>query len=192
MTTIYDLRPAARLLGELVGAVGDEQLGAPTPCPDYTLGDLLDHVNGLSLAFTWAATKDERIAASAAPTADAGRLGDDWRTRIPAQLAALGEAWQRRDAWEGMTRAGGVDLPGEVAGRVALNELVVHGWDVARASGRPYEPDAQSVELCLEFAKGFPPEGGPAFGPHVSMPPQAAPLDHLLGLTGRQPWWTPV
>lgn len=191
MTTIYDLRPAGRLLGELTSGVG-EQLDAPTPCLDYTLGDLLDHVNGLSLAFTWAATKDERIAASAAPTADAGRLGDDWRTRIPAQLAGMADAWQRRDAWEGMTRAGGVDLPGEVAGRVALNELVVHGWDVARASGRPYEPDPQSVELCLEFAKTFPPEGGGPFGPRVSVPLQASPLDRLIGLTGRQPWWTAV
>lgn len=190
MTTVYDLRPATRLLGELVGGVGDDQLDAPTPCPDYTLGDLLDHVHGLSLAFTWAATKDAHIAESAAPTADAGRLGADWRTRIPAQLAALGEAWQRRGAWEGMTRAGGVDLPGEVAGRVALNEVVVHGWDLARASGRPYEPDAQTVELCLEFAKTFPPEGTAAFGPRVSVPREAAPLDHLIGLTGRRPWWT--
>ena len=82
MTTIYDLRPAARLLGELAAGVEDDQLGAATPCPDYTLGDLLDHVNGLSLAFTWAAAKDERIAASAAPTADANRLrkqGDEIR-----------------------------------------------------------------------------------------------------------------
>ncbi|HEX6447775.1 MAG TPA: TIGR03086 family metal-binding protein [Streptosporangiales bacterium] len=190
MTTIHDLRPAARLLGELVSGVGDDQLGAPTPCPDYTLGDLIAHVNGLSLAFTWAATKDERIAAPSAPTADASRLGDDWRTRIPAQLATLGDAWQRRDAWEGMTRAGGVDLPGDVAGLVALNEIVVHGWDVARAAGRPYEPDAQSVELCMEFAEAFPADGGGAFGPRVSVPRQASPLDHLLGLTGRQPWWT--
>ncbi len=38
-----------------------------------------------------------------------------------------------------MTKAGGVDLPGEVAGLVALDELVVHGWDVARATGQAYD-----------------------------------------------------
>ena len=41
-----------------------------------------------------------------------------------------------------MSRAGGVDFPGEVAGMVALTEVVVHGWDLARATGQPYGIDA--------------------------------------------------
>ena len=44
-----------------------------------------------------------------------------------------------------MTQAGGVDLPGEVAGLVALNELVVHGWDIATASGQDYRPDEATL-----------------------------------------------
>ena len=64
---------------------------------------------------------------------DASRLVDDWRSRIPRDLAALAAAWRDPEAWTGMTRAGGIDLPGEIAGVVALDELVVHGWDVARA-----------------------------------------------------------
>ena len=47
-------------------------------------------------------------------------LPPDWRDLVPARLAELAEAWQQPDAWTGMTRAGGVDLPGEVAGLVAL------------------------------------------------------------------------
>jgi hypothetical protein len=38
-----------------------------------------------------------------------------------------------------MTKAGGLDLPGEMAGVIALDEIVVHGWDVARSSGQPYD-----------------------------------------------------
>ena len=41
-------------------AVGDDQLGAPTPCPDYTVGDLLDHIVALAVAFREAADKTVR------------------------------------------------------------------------------------------------------------------------------------
>src|SRR5207248_426338 len=131
---------------ELVAGAPDEILTAPTPCPDYRLGDLIDHVGGLALAFTAAAEKDAGDATSQAPSGDASRLGDDWRTRIPRDLGRLAEAWRDPEAWTGMTKAGGVELPGEVAGVVALDELVVHGWDVARASGQPYDPDPDLVE----------------------------------------------
>ena len=129
--------------------------GSPTPCPAYTLGDLLDHVGGLSFAFTAAATKDVAEVGDQGPSADASRLGDDWRTRIPADLAALADAWRDPEAWTGMTKAGGVDLPGEVAGLVALNEVVIHGWDVARASGQPYQPDDAALEACHAFVSQF-------------------------------------
>ena len=68
-------------------------------------------------------------------------LEPGWRQRVAGDLAALVAAWQIPAAWEGMTQAGGVDLPGEIAGRVVLDELVVHGWDVARATGQAFHCD---------------------------------------------------
>ena len=56
--SIVDLGPAAQRLADLVARVGDDELGKPTPCPAYTLGDLIEHVGGLALAFTAAANKD--------------------------------------------------------------------------------------------------------------------------------------
>jgi len=53
----FDHTPAARRLADLVRNVSDEQLTQPTPCATYTVGDLLDHLDGLSLAFTEAAEK---------------------------------------------------------------------------------------------------------------------------------------
>ena len=55
----------------------------------------------------------------------------------------------------GMTRAGGVDLPGEVAGLVVLDELVVHGWDVASVSGQDYICDEPSLEVVHGFVSQF-------------------------------------
>lgn len=52
-----DLEPAAARLAELVAGVPGELLQAPTPCPAYVVGDLVDHVGGLAIAFTDAAKK---------------------------------------------------------------------------------------------------------------------------------------
>lgn len=91
-----DLEPAARRMADLIRDVPDELLDAATPCPEYRLGDLVDHVGGLALAFTAAATKANDDASAQGPSGDASRLGDDWRTRIPRDLAALAEAWRDR------------------------------------------------------------------------------------------------
>ena len=190
-----DLEPAARRLADLVGGVPDELLDAPTPCPAYTLGDLLDHVGGAALAFTGAAVKDTGDVTSHAPSGDASRLSDDWRTRIPRDLLALAAAWRDPDAWTGMTKAGGVELPGEVAGLVALDELVIHGWDIARATGQAYDCDAASLEAVLAFVSQFSEPGqeemrAGLFGPVVEVPEDAPLLDRVIGLTGRDPAWS--
>jgi uncharacterized protein (TIGR03083 family) len=83
-----DLGPAARQLASLLAGATDDQLSAPTPCEKYSLGDLIDHVGGLSQAFTAAAAKDLGPGTSQGPSADAGRLGKDWRTRIPVPADA--------------------------------------------------------------------------------------------------------
>jgi uncharacterized protein (TIGR03086 family) len=192
-----DLAPAAERLAALVRAVPDDRLGGPTPCPAYTLGDLLDHVDGLSMAFTAAAAKQGGGAGAQGPSADASRLGADWRDRIPIRLAALAQSWREPAAWTGMTSAGGVELPGEVAGLVALDELVIHGWDVAAASGQPYAVDEPSLEAVHGFVAQFSGPGQEAsraglFGPVVEVPEDAPLLDRVIGLTGRDPAWSPA
>lgn len=191
---MIDLVPAARRTGALITAITDEQLRGPTPCPRYSLGDLLDHVEGLALAFRHAATK-EVAADGPPPSGDAGRLEDGWRTRIPTQLLAMAQAWREPAAWDGSTAAGGVELPGEVAGLVALNETLVHGWDIARATGQAYDVEAEQAEVCIRVMGPRPGEERPvaddvAFGRPVEVAADAAPLDRLVATMGRDPSWT--
>lgn len=190
--TQLDLMPAATTLGDLVRQVPDERLGDPTPCPDYTVGDLLDHIGGLAVAFTAAAAKATGELTSRAPQPDAARLPAGWRTSIPAALVALATAWREPDAWTGMTQAGGVDLPGEVGGLVALDEIVLHGWDLAAATGRPFGVDPELMGAVHGFVASFDPDPDAAarlFGPIVDVPASAPLLDRTLGLAGRDPRW---
>lgn len=194
---IVNLGPAAQRLADLVARVGDGELGKPTPCPSYTIGDLIDHIGGLALAFSAAAAKETGPRTSQGPSGDAARLGADWRTRIPRDLAALAAAWQDPGAWEGMTRIAGMDAPAAMVGLTVTDELAVHGWDVARATGQPFrcEPEvlAAAESFLVQVTSPDAPSGPDVpFGPPRQVPDGAPPLDRVVALAGRDPGWAPA
>lgn len=192
-----DLGPAARRLADLVAHVQDEALARPTPCPAYSLGDLIEHIGGLALAFTAAARKERNAYTEMAPAGDASRLGADWRERIPHDLAALAQAWADPGTWTGMTRIAGNDSPAEVVGLVLADELAVHGWDVARASRQPYACEPDILEAALRFLRMFASPDAPdgpevPFGPARILLDEAPLLDRVVGMAGRDPGWSPA
>ncbi|MGW6294333.1 TIGR03086 family metal-binding protein [Streptomyces sp. NPDC055058] len=195
MTDIpLDLGPQARIVARLAGAVTDEQLADRTPCPDYQVRHLLGHLTGLAVAFRDAARKDLGETTDTAPTSAVPGIGPGWRRELDEALDGLAEAWRDPRAWTGTTRAGGVDLPGEVAGAVAADELLVHGWDLARATGHDYAPDPAALAASHAFLRAAAEESGGAgngiFGPVVPVPADAPLLDRTVALSGRDPGWT--
>ena len=189
---MIDLSPACQCTAQVLAGITDEQLTAPTPCEGLRLSQLVAHIGGLALAFAAAGRKQFGPLTDSSPTFGA-EPEPDWRTEYPARLADLADAFASPEAWEGMSRAGGVDFPGDVAGIVALTEVVVHGWDVARASGQPYDVDAGTAAAVLpnviQTAAQGPVEG--LFGPAVPIADDAPVLDRLVALTGRDPGWGP-
>jgi uncharacterized protein (TIGR03086 family) len=187
-----DFGPATTTMARLVTGVRDDQLTAPTPCPDYTVADLVDHIRVLAFAFTESARKGDVPAGEG--RGDASRLQTGWRDEITAHLAELAEAWHEPAAYDGMTMAGPIEMPGEAAALVALDEVVVHGWDLARSTGQHFEVDDAAAAACLAFVESFDApaddEGG-LFGPPVTVPADADVVDRLIGATGRDPSWTP-
>ena len=190
-----DIRPAAAQMAGLLALVPDDALDAPTPCEGLTLGQLVGHVIGFAEVFTLSARKDLGLMTATPPSPGDADLAPGWQQRAAELLAALGSAWQADEAWDGMTQAGGVDLPGAAAGRVGLDELIVHGWDVARTTGQPFEPDdghVREVEEMIGELRGDNDGEIPGlFGPVVAVAANATPLERVLGLTGRDPSWTP-
>ncbi len=191
-----DLGPAAAQVARLVDGVADEQLGSPTLCAGTPVAGLLDHILGLTTAFTWAAQKATPDGGSGSPRASADHLDPAWRTLVPAQLDALAEAWRDPSAVEGMAEAGGVSMPAEIMNLVALDELVLHGWDLAQATGQPFGCDPASTAAVLEFTRGSAEPAAAAqradlFGPVVDVGADATPFDRALGFAGRDPAWTP-
>ena len=80
-------------------------------------------------------------------------------------------------------------------GAVALDEVSVHGWDLARATSQDYRLDDATVQAVLAFTtESATPENAPMrdgiFGPVVEVPADA-PWDRAMGLAGRDPGWRP-
>ena len=91
-----------------------------------------------------------------------------------------------------MTRIAGMDVPAAMAGLTVADELVVHGWDVARASGQPYCSEPELLDAARSFLVQFASPDAPAgpdvpFGPSRQLPDEAPLLDRVVALAGRDP-----
>jgi uncharacterized protein (TIGR03086 family) len=163
-----------------VEAIRPEQLTWPTPCRDWTVQDLVDHLtNGtdyLRAAVDGRPARDLRGVALAefergvrAALIDLDRPGALDRTcRSP-----LGFEWSVGEA---------------VAG--TFMDVLIHSWDLARSCGQDETLDSQLVEACIDmFLPAMPDLGRAAglVGPAVDVGPGATSQARLLGAMGRQP-----
>jgi uncharacterized protein (TIGR03086 family) len=166
----------------LVRGVTPDQLDLPTPCADFTVGGLLDHLSGSGLYLV--------DAAGGTPV----KPGTVTPETVATVLKQVSQAWSRPEAWEGQAEIGGQTMPASLMGGMALTELVMHGWDLARAIGAPVEWDAELLDYLIVEVPKTAATGRQlgAYGPAVPVPDDASTLDRLLGMTGRDPQWSPA
>ncbi len=184
-----DFDPPVRMLRALLLGVDDDELPWPTPCTDWTVAALLDHLMVRSHAFTLAARKrTDAPRGSSAPSAQ--HLPAHWRSRLPVLLEELATAYKDPFAWTGTTQLGGVTMPATATGVLAMSELITHSWDLAMATGQEYAADPRTLDVLVGFLAERPAEGLPGqFGPRVAVDDEATFLDQVLALTGRDIHW---
>jgi len=195
----FDLRPATRDVTQLLDGVHSGQLTERTPCPDYSVAALLDHLMALTQGFTVAAERgDQSTLAHESPPgqARADHLDPAWREVLPQRLDALAGAWAEPAAWTGETGVGGATLPAEFAATAALGEIVLHGWDLARATGQDYQPDPGSMDTVHRFLEllaqpDLADMRNAIFGPRLEVGADASIWAQTLAGAGRDPSWRP-
>jgi uncharacterized protein (TIGR03086 family) len=177
-----------------VRGVRADQLDAPTPCREYDVRRLVNHL------LYWGPTLEGAARKESVPPPGAGErgvdlTGGDWAGDLVAQFGRLASAWSRPDAWVGATELGGaLTLPAATVGGMVLGEFVVHGWDLARATGQEPSWDGAVLEFLHEEVVRTVEQGRAAgvYGDPVPVPDSAPALARILGMTGRDPDWTPV
>ncbi|MBT2419091.1 TIGR03086 family protein [Streptomyces sp. ISL-22] len=188
--TLGDLLAVARERAvPVVRGIPDEALAAPTPCADYDVKALVNHLFQVVVEFQKLAAKGESDFSS---TPDRVGAGPDWRERFADETARLVAAWSAPGAEEGT--AGAWQMPARLVGSMALLDLTVHVWDLARATGQGFRPD-EGAEPVLEQLAGTVAELAPTaratgvFGEPVQVGEGASAWERLLAQTGRDPYW---
>ncbi len=166
-----------------------EQWSIPTPCADWTVRDLTDHLiggNRFAAHLLTGASLDEAIAA-----AFAGGFGDDPVGEFRAAAVAQRQAFAVPGALERVVHHHIGDMPGAQLLGFRLGDLTLHAWDLARATGGDERLDH---ELLVQVWKEFEPRaafiaqsGRFGNGPSGEVPDDAPLQERLLDLTGRRP-----
>ncbi len=191
MDTLSAYDHASTTAERIVAQVGREQFGAPTPCTDWTVGDLLNHLVG-TLEVLAARLTEQEPAVRARPGGlpEDDLLGDDhvaaYATAVSALAAVIGVPGALQRSYP--TPVG--PLPGSLLADTAVLDLVVHGWDLATSTGQDARIDDAIARHVLDFATGFvrAPMRGRVFAAAVDVPAaDASAADHLLAFLGRDP-----
>jgi uncharacterized protein (TIGR03086 family) len=185
---------AAAEAARVVAGVPGHPMDAPTPCDDWDLRTLVNHV------ILWTAYSAERRAHGESVaedlmskdfTADPGFAQD-----YAAQIGRAVAAWSDPAAWERELGVMGSGTPAADVAAMLIAEMVLHGWDIARATGQEYACDeavAASVLATVE-AQGEMFRQYQGFAAIVALPADgdgATALDRALSLSGRDPQWKP-
>lgn len=172
-----------------VRAIRPDQLDARTPCKEFTVAELLGHLAPVLASSERAARKQPQTSGSS--NADAASID-------PAAVADLalgvGTAWAEPAAWEGTTEFGEGEMPAQFAGTITLQELALHGWDLAHATGSTFSTGEETAKATLaaveQLAGGARTDG--TYGPVVTLAPGASTFDRALAESGRDPQWAAV
>jgi uncharacterized protein (TIGR03086 family) len=194
MNTIQETGPAlmaaaAAETARVVTGATRTALDQPTPCPDWDLRTLLNHT------ILWTAYSAERRAYGESVaeelmskdfTAEPG-----YAEAYQAQIARAVQAWSNPEAWEGDRKVMGSGTPAAEVAAMLIMEMVLHGWDVAKATGQDYHCDGELAQAVLETveAQGDMFRQYQGFAAAVPVPDDAGAFDRALALSGRDPHW---
>jgi uncharacterized protein (TIGR03086 family) len=187
-----EMTDAADAAARTVANVDASQFGRPTPCTEWDVRTLLNHLIVWTSYSLEARANGESVGQDVIDrdfAADAG-FAAAYRARLDRALTA----WADPATWERSLDVMGSPMPSADVAALSISEMVLHGWDLAAATGQAYtvsEPAAaaamRAVEANAELFRQY-----KGFAEPVEVPPAASALDRVLALSGRDPAWTPA
>jgi uncharacterized protein (TIGR03086 family) len=181
---VVDLdRRAARGTAALVDATSPDQYAAPTPCTDWTVRDLLTHLIAGNVKYVEIGRGKEW--ARGAPDVV---LDDDPGAMYRRTMDAMLQAWEQPGVLDRDTALPVGRGRAELALYLHLGETLVHGWDLARATGQLLPWNVEVVEASLDQFRSWLPAQRPPGSPFLdaaAVSLDAAPIDRLAAYLGR-------
>lgn len=183
MEPLEQLDELGGLLGGVAGGIRPDQLDAPTPCAAFRVRDVLGHMIAGATQFAAGFRGEDADPIEGDPAA-----GPDVVARAGAALGDLIGAIGSPGALDRTIASPFGELSGEAFARYVVLDGLVHGWDMASATGLPYEPSDELVAEADAYARGLlGPElrDGDTFALATEPPAGATPIERLAAFTGR-------
>jgi uncharacterized protein (TIGR03086 family) len=172
--------------GRIVAGVRPDQLSEPTPCKEWDVRTLLGHVTGVVTRFGSTARRE-----SPPDQEPTDEIADDYAGAFRAAAESTLAAWASPGALDGTCRLPiGLELPATAAASINVVDTLVHGWDMASATGQSVTIDPALAAAALEFCQQAITDdirNSGSFGPILPVADDAPPTDRLVGFLGRQP-----
>ena len=188
---IVQLASALGVTAQVIEGLRPEHWDAPTPCTDWTVRDLVGHLTGGNWLFVSALRGTDGAAGQPGPAASGADRADADRAlpgEFRASAGALLDAFAEPGALERVVTVPFGTVPGRVAVNLRITEALVHGWDLARASGQRAQFPEDVAGSALEFTRAtlpaVPADRSP-FGSPRPAPDDAPAIDRLAALLGR-------
>ncbi len=180
---LADLDRALAATEAVVAGTRADQWAAPTPCTELDARGVLNHLVRGNLLFV-AIIRDEPR-----PVPGEDHLGGEPLAAFQRAAAQLREAFCEPGVLESVYESPFGMAPGAAMAHVRIAENLVHGWDLARATGQPTAfPDDVADRALVRSRQRLTvrPEGpGAPFAAEVPVPPDAPAIDRLAGWLGR-------
>jgi uncharacterized protein (TIGR03086 family) len=180
VVVVYDGVSAA--LQNMVAGVRPEQWSAPTPCTEWNVRMLVNHVVTGTQYFV------ANIRGDAPPDRTVDHLGDDPAAAFAAAAQSLHHVFVQPGVMEGVYPSPMGEASGRSLVQMRITEQLVHGWDLGQATGQTLDVSPELAERTLAGLRHFLPggqrQGGP-FADEQECPDEAPPLDRLAAFLGR-------
>ncbi|HEY1636687.1 MAG TPA: TIGR03086 family metal-binding protein [Acidimicrobiales bacterium] len=180
-------RDALAAMRPVVAAIDPRQMTEPTPCADWNVGELLNHL----VSGNWWAAELARGATidGVGSRLDGDQLGADPLDAYDRSAEAAAAAFEAPGALDAPCAVSYGPVPGSVYAAHRFIDVLIHGWDLAAATGQDRTLDPALVDACWgevePQAEMFRSTG--MFGGDISIPPSADPQTRLLAALGRRP-----
>lgn len=181
MEPLDQLDQLAPVLGGVVANISPDQLDRPTPCANFTVHGVLEHMIGGATLFA-AGFRGQ------APAADNGDPVPDVLDAFGPALTDLAAAVHEPGALDRTLQTPFGEMSGTDFARYVVLDGLVHGWDLATATGQRYSPPAALVADVDDYAHRTldPLRDGDTFAAAVEPPEGATPIERLVAFTGRE------
>ena len=169
--------------GAIIARTRPDQAGLPTPCIEFDVHALVNHLVFDVQMFTSGVRGGER------GSPDADLIGSDWSGAYDAAQKSLLDAWRQKGV-EGTIKTRIGEFPATWAVGQHLADVAVHAWDLATATHQSTKLDPEVARVALDWARAAlkPELRGNTFGPEIEVPENAPIYERLAGFFGRNPF----